>query len=580
MNSFVRRIEETDVTETVIGSRPQADGGTAQAPMLFEAADFSVRTGQTPILERVTLSIRKGEVLGIVGESGAGKSTLGKCIARALPRQFTTAGRLDVFGEDIGQMPASRHRALMGDRIAFVPQEPTSALNPVRRIGSLFGEHLTRLGVPKAEQQARMVAALSEVMLPDPEAVLNRYAFQLSGGMNQRIMIAMAFASRPDLVISDEATTALDMITQERTIVTLNDMRARYGCGVLFITHDLRLAGHFCDRVAVLRNGVVVEEGPAAQVLEAPQHPYSQGLKAATPRLDGPPHPLAAPSPKLRIPAQPAPIMAARGLAVRYGDPKSAGGQVEIMRDVDLQVEVAEFVGLIGRSGSGKSTIARILAGLQQPTEGDILLDGRVLGNSASDWQDRIASAQMVFQDPSSALNPRRRVWDIVTQAMVARGERLKSDRRRRAAELLADVGLDERLLDAYPRQMSGGQRQRVNIARALCVMPRLLIADEIVSGLDVSVQAQVIYLLLELRQRHDIALLMVSHDLSVLRQLCDRVVVMDQGAIVEAGPTQQVLDAPQHEATRALIAAAPPDDLSKTWPRGTEWDSNDKTPE
>ena len=570
MTTVLHRSGKPDLAGAAAGLLPQPNAGTPEAPVLFEAADFNVRIGDLPILERVTLSIRKGEVLGIVGESGAGKSTIGKCIARALPRQFSTAGRLAVFGEDIQRMPAARHRALMGDRIAFVPQEPTAALNPVRRIGALFGEHLSRLGVPKAQQHARMVAALTEVMLPDPEAVLNRYAFQLSGGMNQRIMIAMAFASRPDLVISDEATTALDMTTQERTIATLNDMRARYGCGVLFITHDLRLAAHFCDRVAVLRNGVVVEEGPAAQVLEAPQHPYSQKLKAATPRLDGPPHPLAGPPRKTRIPAQIPPIQEGRGLAVRYADPNSAAGDVEIMRDVDIKVEAGEFVGLIGRSGSGKSTIARILAGLQAPTEGEVLLHGRVLGETPADWRDRIDAAQMVFQDPSSALNPRRRVWDIVTQAMEARGDRLKSARRRRAAELLADVGLDAQLLDAYPRQMSGGQRQRVNIARALCVMPRLLIADEIVSGLDVSVQAQVIDLLLELRAKQDIALLMVSHDLSVLRQLCDRVVVMDHGAIVESGPTECVLDAPRHDATRALIAAAPPDDLSKTWPRGT----------
>jgi peptide/nickel transport system ATP-binding protein len=548
---------------------------TVDAPMLLEARDFMVQLGDRPLLDRISLSIRKGEVLGIVGESGAGKSTIGKSIARALPRQFTTSGRLLVFGEDIRQMSATRHRALMGNRIAFIPQEPTAALNPVRRIGSLFGEHLARLGVPKVERRERMCQALSEVMLADPEGVLNRYSFQLSGGMNQRIMIAMAFASRPDLVISDEATTALDMTTQERTIATLNAMRLRYGCGVLFITHDLRLAGHFCDRVAVLHNGVIVETGPAAQVLEAPRHPYAQKLKAATPRLDGPPHPLARQQPKTRIPENPAPIMEARGIAVRYADPKSQTGQTEIMRNVSLGVGVAEFVGLIGRSGSGKSTIARILAGFQEPNNGEVLLYGKPLTGSAADRQARIDTAQMVFQDPSAALNPRRRVWDIVTQAMEIRGERLKSARRRRAAELLSDVKLDQHLLDAYPRQMSGGQRQRVNIARALCVMPRLLIADEIVSGLDVSVQAQVIDLLLELRAKHDIALLMVSHDLSVLRQLCDRVVVMDRGAIVEQGPTDCVLQAPRHEATRALLAAAPPDDLSKPWPRGLEWDLN-----
>jgi len=563
MNRQIRETEDSDMADPI----------PAEAPILLEARDFSVRAGERPILERLNLSIRKGEVLGIVGESGAGKSTIGKSIARALPRQFATDGRLAIFGEDIGRMSARSHRRLMGDRIAFVPQEPTAALNPVRRIGDLFGEHLARLGVPKEERFPRMVAALEEVMLPDPESVLARYAFQLSGGMNQRILIAMAFASRPDLVISDEATTALDMTTQERTIATLNAMRERYGVGVLFITHDLRLAGHFCDRVAVLRHGLVVETGPAAQVLEAPEHPYSQKLKAATPRLDGPAHPLAQQPRKPRIPANPAPIMEARGLAVRYADPKRPGAQIEIMKDVDLKVDVAEFVGLIGRSGSGKSTISRIFAGLQTPTEGEVLLHGHPLGDTPQDWQARIDAAQMVFQDPSSALNPRRKVWDIVTQAMEARGETVTSARRRRAAELLADVGLDEALLDAYPRQMSGGQRQRVNIARALCVMPRLLIADEIVSGLDVSVQAQVIELLLDLRAKHDIALLMVSHDLSVLRQLCDRVLVMDQGAIVEAGPTEAVLDNPQHEATRALIAAAPPDDLTKTWPRGDEWD-------
>ncbi len=534
---------------------------------LLQARDFSIRIGALTILDGLDLTIAPGEVLGIVGESGAGKSTIGKSLARALPRRFVTKGTLSLFGQDLATMSARHHRGLMGDRIAFIPQEPTAALNPVRRIGDLFGEHLARLGVPRADRPARMVAALTEVMLPDPEALLTRYPFQLSGGMNQRVMIAMAFASQPDLVISDEATTALDMTTQERTIATLEGMRARYGCGVLFITHDLRLAAHFCDRVAVLRRGVVVETGPAAQVLDAPRHTYSQALKDATPRMDGPRHPLAGLPRKDRVPSDPGPILAGRGLTVRYPDPKRPGGEIETLSDVDLAVKPAEFVGLIGRSGSGKSTVARLLAGLQTPTAGDMALYGKPLGTGQHDWERRIAAVQMVFQDPSAALNPRRRVWDIVTQAMENRGRRT-TDRRARAAELLADVGLEETLLEAYPRQMSGGQRQRVNIARALCLMPQLLIADEIVSGLDVSVQAQVIELLLKLRAKHDIALLMVSHDLSVLRQLCDRVLVMDQGRIVEQGPTETVLDAPRHAATRALLAAAPPDDLARSWPR------------
>jgi peptide/nickel transport system ATP-binding protein len=530
-------------------------------------------------------------------------------------------------------MPAAEHRALLGPRIAFIPQEPMTALNPVRTIGDQFIEHLRRLGVPSAECRSRALSALDEVRLPAVRGVMDKYAFQLSGGMCQRVMIAMAFAGDPALVISDEATTALDASTQAHVVMLIRAMQARRGTSVIFVTHDLALASHACDELAVLYAGEVVESGPARRLTAAALHPYTRALQRANPQLEGPRQllqPLLGHMPgitdfaglagcrfqprctvaladcgtmapalaeadaghRLRCwhgAAQPEAPLADDGALLDNGPLQSTGpflqvqaiskvypgrgwggrGGVAAVKDISFDIAPGEFVGIVGESGSGKSSLGRLVMGLEPASGGRILLNGRQLGDSASEWERRIASVQMIFQDPRSALNPRRRVRSLLTQMMENRPN-LNSVRQSRAAELLAAVGLAPDMLDRFPSQMSGGQRQRINIGRALCDVPQLLVADEIVSGLDVSVQAQILNLLLRLRAEHKVSLLLISHDLAVVRYLCSRVMVMHAGEVVESGPTEQVFAAPVHPYTRSLLAMVPPADTSVRWPPGS----------
>jgi peptide/nickel transport system ATP-binding protein len=359
--------------------------------------------------------------------------------------------------------------------------------------------------------------------------------------MCQRVLIAMAFATNPALIVADEPTTALDVTTQVHIVLLIRQLQAAHGTGLVFITHDLRLAAHLCDDVLVMHAGEVVEQGPAKRVFTAPVHPYARALRLAIPSMDGPPPSGAKPRP------------AGAGELLRFDGVRRVFGRNAAVDGVSFGVASGEFVGLVGESGSGKSTVARLAVGLDVPTAGRVVRGGAV---------------QIVFQDPSSALNPRRSVLTLVTQALEARRWSVPAaDRRERADELLRDTGLPVELEPRYPRQLSGGQRQRVNIARALGTTPRLLIADEIVSGLDVSLQAQIINLLLRLRDEHGIALLLISHDLAVVRALCDRVLVMRAGAIVEDGPTTGVFSAPHHPYTKALLAAVPPEDLTQPWP-------------
>jgi peptide/nickel transport system ATP-binding protein len=599
-----------------------------------EGLAVSLRAGRraVEVLRDISFSLDAGQVLGLVGESGAGKSMLGRVVAGSLPEGFAvSAGALRFGGRDLARLGAAARRALLGDRIAFIPQEPLTALNPLLTVARHFSEHLARLGVPRPEREARMLAALDDVRLPNPREIAARYPFQLSGGQCQRVLIALAFLSNPALVVADEPTTALDVSTQARIVELIRGMQAAHRTALLFITHDLRLAGHVCHRIMVLHAGEAVEHGPAAAVLQRPRHPYARSLRAALPPLDGPRRRLAAlpeqmpgiaafaalpgcrfaarcpvrdpacaASPPgavavatghlvraagaclaardiaadgaaLPEPAEPPgpPLLSLRGLAKTYPGrrplfgPPSPG--VAAVLPMDLDLRPGEFVGVVGESGSGKSTLARLVMGLERPSAGRILLDGR---DVTGDLRGRLGTAQMVFQDPQSALNPRRSVLSLVTQALESPAFRAAApDRAARARALLRETGLPEEVLTRYPPQLSGGQKQRVNIARALCVTPRLLVADEIVSGLDVSVQAQILNLLLDLRARTGIALLFISHDLAVVRTLCERVLVMHRGAVVEQGRTREVFDDPRHPYTRSLLAAVPPEDAGRPWP-------------
>ena len=574
-----------------------------------------------PVFRGLNFALEPGRVLGLVGESGAGKSMVGRTIAQLLPPGFRVShGTMEFDGADLVAMAPEHRRSLLGREIAFIPQEPLTALNPVLSIGAQLDEHHRRLGVRgRRTLREYALAALAAVHLPDPAGLLARYPHQLSGGQCQRVLIAMAFAGHPRLVIADEATTALDVTTQAHIIALMRELQRASNTSVLFITHDLRLAAGVCDDVAVMYAGDIVEIGPAAQVLGVPRHPYTRCLQLANPpmlgtrralyalpeqmpglralaRLNGcrfaprcpvkadyclridPPlegdlHRSACLRPGLVEtievadqlapppwrPAGETPVLALDDVSKSFTTgtwPRAV--EVAAVRGVSLRIAPGEFVAVVGESGSGKSTLGRLVVGLEQPSAGRIALAGTdVTAGDEAARLHRVATVQMVFQDPQSALNPRRRVASIITQALEAEGAKF-AVREKRVRALLAEMGMPLELGVRMPGQLSGGQRQRVNIARALCSVPRLLVADEIVSGLDVSVQAQLLLLLHRLRQDHDFALLFISHDLSVVRHLCDRVLVMHRGEIVEEGPTETVFGWPRHEYTRTLLAAVP----------------------
>ncbi len=600
--------------------------------------DVTLLSGEA-VLQDVTLDLGHGRILGIIGESGAGKSMIGAAISDTLPKGLgVTAGSIGFAGRDLGALSPRQRRALLGREIAFIPQEPMQALNPGLTIGRQMESHLARLGTtPRRGRRDHAAALLDEVGLQDPRNVLTRYPHQLSGGMLQRVLIALAFAGAPRLVVADEPTTALDVSIQARVIELLGRMRARHGTSVLFITHDLELAGDICDDAAVLYAGRIVETGPAEQVFRRPGHPYSRCLSLATPSLSGPlrqlyvipgrmpgvaerrrlagcgfadrcpladtkchgaapaltggaePNPhrsacwhsartatIIAPPLQHRAPAGPSAgeaVMRAQGLGKTYVLRDGLGRKrgITALRDLDFTVAAGEFVGVVGESGSGKSTLTKLIVGLEGLSQGRLEVAGIDRNDREPAQRGALAErVQLIFQDPQAALNPRRQVGDLVTQSQeVARSPLTAAARRERAQEMLAQVMLPADTAARYPDQLSGGQKQRVNIARALGFAPRLLVADEIVSGLDVSVQAQILELLRRLRQGSDFSLLLISHDLAVVRQICDRVLVMSGGRIVEQGPVEQVFGQPAHPYTRALVAAAMGRRLEAAGPRG-----------
>ncbi|MBS0536773.1 MAG: ABC transporter ATP-binding protein [Proteobacteria bacterium] len=593
------------------------------------------------VIDNLDFTLAPGRILGIVGESGAGKSMIGRTIAQLLPPLFSVSqGELMFDGQDLVTMAAEDRRELLGRDIAFVPQEPMSGLNPVLTIGRQIDEHLARLKVGgRRARFDRAIEMLEAVHLPRARELLSKYPHQLSGGMCQRVLIAMAFASRPKLLVADEPTTALDVTIQARIVQLIAEMQRQDGTSVVFITHDLRLAAQICDEILVLYAGRVAEYGPAREIFARPRHPYTRCLQLANPVMSGarrglftlpermpglaalsgltgcafasrcpvvkddcrsvapppvevgPAHraaclhseltaTIAAPDlPAEAEPSAAAPLLTVNNLGktFRVGRGFFRHESVEAVKNVNFDLADNEFVGIVGESGSGKSTVARMLCGLETTTSGTVALAGRdVSAGDAAARRHLRAYAQMVFQDPQSALNPRRRVGSIVTQSMEATGTGDRAARLARAQALLSEIGLPPEAALRFPPQLSGGQRQRVNIARALCAEPRILIADEIVSGLDVSVQAQLLNLLLRLRRQRGFAMLFISHDLSVVRYLCDKVLVMYRGEVVESGPTAEVFDNPQHAYTKALLAAVPPDDPSSAWSPSTEASDRD----
>ena len=501
------------------------------------------------------LTVAPGETVCLVGESGSGKSLTAFSIMGLQPHralQPVAGASIRLLGEELVGATPARLRSLRGSRMAMIFQEPMTALNPVAPVGEQIAEVLRWHGerLSAGEIHERVLGLMDDVRLPEPSAMAHAYPHQLSGGQRQRIMIAMALALDPALLIADEPTTALDVTTQAQILALLRDLKTRRDTGVLFITHDFGVVREIADRVFVMRAGRLVEQGPADMILNAPAHPYTKLLIAAVP--DAVPPPRAAPTG--------APILTVKGLAKTYGGHglMRRRRQVSAVATADFTIRRGEILGVVGESGSGKSTLARCVARLIEPSGGSILLDGTDIATLPErQLRPLRRRVQLVFQDPYRSLNPRQTVGASIIEGPrnfgVPRAEAVA-----KARELMGLVGLDPDALDRLPHQFSGGQRQRLCIARALALGPDLLIADEAVSALDVSVQAQVLDLLDDLRRRLDLAILFITHDLRVAARLCDTVAVMQAGRIVEQGAAAEIFARPQHAYTQALFAASP----------------------
>jgi peptide/nickel transport system ATP-binding protein len=504
-------------------------------------------------VEAVSLTLHPRQILCVVGESGSGKTVCASAVMGLLPNDIRpVAGAIRFEGRDLLQLPAAEWRTLRGRRIAMIFQEPMTALNPVIRIGDQIMEAFEAHGhLALAERRARTRALAEEVGLRDLERIINSYPHQLSGGQRQRAMIAMALALEPSILVADEPTTALDVTTQAQILRLIRDIQQRRGMAVLFITHDFGVVGDIADRVAVMEKGRVVEQGSVADVLERPQHPYTRRLLAAVPGL----------TPPVRPAVEDAPVAcAATGLAKTYRGNAWFNSQREVaaVKSVNFEIRRGETLGLVGESGSGKSTIGRLVMRLTDADAGVVRV-GELDFTQARGAGLRAArkQIQMVFQDPFTSLNPRRRVGRIIADGPIAHGVPA-AQAFARADELLTLVGLDPGAAQRFPHEFSGGQRQRIGIARALALDPDVLVADEPVSALDVSVQAQVLALLETLKTRLRLAMLFITHDLNVAAQVCDRIAVMRLGEIVEIRPTADLLSRPEHPYTQALLAAIP----------------------
>jgi peptide/nickel transport system ATP-binding protein len=503
-------------------------------------------------VDGVSFEIRKNEILCLVGESGSGKSVIAQAIMGLLPKALrVSAGTIALEGEDLTSCGAARLRKLRGARMAMIFQEPMTALNPVMSCGAQIDEVFqVHTGLPASQRIEKARSLLREVALPDPDRILASYPHQLSGGQRQRVMIAMALALEPALLIADEPTTALDVTTQAQILRLIIELQKKHGMAVLFITHDFGVVAEIAHRVAVLRTGELVEAGPKDEVLKRPVHEYTKMLIRAVPTL----------KPRGRIAKPSSPVLETRNLSKIY----SAGGwlgarrEVRAAEGVSLEVRRGQTLGIVGESGSGKSTVARCILRLVDPSGGEVLLDGEDIAalphRRLHAMRRRV---QVVFQDPYRSLNPRRTVGEAIIEGPMNYG--LPRDQAlARARNLMELVRMEPQALGRYPHQFSGGQRQRICIARALAMEPEVLVADEAVSALDVSVQAQVLQLLEEIRERLSLAMLFITHDLRVAAQVCDQVAVMQHGRVVEYGPAHDVFAAPKHEYTRALFAAAP----------------------
>jgi peptide/nickel transport system ATP-binding protein len=529
--------------------------GRAEPVLRVENLTVAITSGGERALavEDVSFEVLPGETVCLVGESGSGKSMVAHAVIGLLPKHgiALTGGRVHLGAKEMTALPESGQRALRGTAVGMIFQEPLSALNPIMAVGEQIDEVLrAHTDRPAEARRRRVLELMNDVQLPDPERMARAYPFQLSGGQRQRVMIAMALALAPRLLIADEPTTALDVTTQAQILALIRELQRTRGIGVLFITHDFGIVNDIGDRVLVMQRGRCVEAGPTATVLGHPAHPYTRTLIAAVPEL----RLVAAAGAAGRAP--PRPLLAVRHLSKAF---TGRGGRIiRALDDVNLDVAAAETLGVVGESGSGKSTLAKVIVGLLDPDQGSAEFDGADLTRLGRNERRPLRrEMQMVFQDPYGSLNPRHRIGRILTEGPLAYGED-RAAAMARARGLLERVGLDADALSRFPHQFSGGQRQRISIARALTLQPRLLVADEPVSALDVSVQAQVLDLLRSLQRDYDLTMIFVTHDLRVASEMCDRIIVMREGRVVESGDAARICSAPADAYTRALIDAIP----------------------
>ncbi|MDH3062554.1 ABC transporter ATP-binding protein [Achromobacter insolitus] len=537
-------------------------GDTSSAILAIRNLSVEVAGAGNRVVRNLSLDVHAGETVCVVGESGSGKSVTSLAVMGLLPPGVlgVSAGSIRVEGEDVVTATQRRLREMRATRMAMVFQEPMTALNPVHTVGKQVDEvlRLHRKQMSAAQRRAKVLDMFRSVHLPDVERIFEAYPHQLSGGQRQRIVIAMALILEPKLLIADEPTTALDVTTQKQILALIKELQVKHKTAVLFITHDFGVVAEISDRIVVMNRGDLIESGTRDEILAEPKQSYTRRLVSSVPSL----------VPSRREAPAGMPVLHVKGLGRTYGTKSSlfsrqAARNVIAAADVNLTLRKGEILGIVGESGSGKSTVARCIVRLIEPTAGHMMMGGEDLSTlSGSALRPVRRRIQIVFQDPYRSLNPRRTVGESIIEGLlnfgVAREQALK-----RAGETLSVVGLSPDAMNRYPHQFSGGQRQRICIARALVMDPEVLVADEAVSALDVSVQAQVLELLEQVRQRTGVGVLFITHDLRVAAQICDTIMVMQRGKVVETGSAETVLTEPRHEYTRALIDAAP----------GRDWD-------
>ena len=557
------------------------DGNT-----ILEVKNLSVAFSGRTVVEGLTLTLMRGETLGIVGESGSGKSVSTMALMGLLPKNATVTGQAMLDGINLLEQNEEQMRSIRGRRISMIFQEPMTSLNPVQKCGEQVMEMMkahanSELKIQDSELKQRVISLFTEVLLPRPEKIFDSYPHEISGGQKQRVMIAMALINNPDIIIADEPTTALDVTVQKTILELLKSLQSKYGISIIFITHDLGVISQIADRILVMYRGKMIEEGPASQILLHPTEPYTQGLLACRPPLDSRPKRLPTVEEFLNgstgsdndystPTAQPTlqPLISVRNLDVTYTLKKSLFGKpLQTLKGVDnisFDIFEGETLGLVGESGCGKSTLGRAMLRLIENSAGSVSYRGTPLSElSAKQMRSLRPKLQIIFQDPYSSLNPRITVGEAIAEPLKVHRSSLSSSSSSSSItsitkDLMQQVGLNPDWYNRYPHELSGGQRQRVCIARALILQPELVVCDESVSALDVSVQAQVLNLLNDLKDRYHYTYLFITHDLSVVHYMADRIMVMQKGKIVESGTPDDLFKNPQTDYTRMLIDSIP----------------------